>query len=621
MVKLIIINPDNQDNYKNRFLNHYNNGDLTAHMVYMPGCGHCDDMKPSWKSACQKYSDPNYKMITVIHMQSYSDFMGSKDSPMGFPHVIAHRNKKIIPYTGDRSEEDITKWLDKHSSVKKIVFKGGKKSRKHQLFHKITKKQVMKKNKRKTVKKVKKTKQTKKNKRNKRNKKNKKQSQYCDDLSTSKYNRLFESKHIANKIVNKNDKLMFLHRGNIHNVGNWTPEMKRRYKTLKLKYSMKPNTKEWEEFKKLTKCNITRHITLNNNVRVIGILSTPTYTDASLGATSFIPQSYVKWAELHGARIIPIQYDLPLPVINAILEQINGLVLIGGIIERNVPRKHYYRYLSSLSYIFKKIIHYNLTGNHFPIFSICLGFELLPMITISKNLSELSDYYENYNKISQHRNINHSSIQFCRLNKKDEKEMLCNSPQKYFSKSEINKIEKTPVTYFTHGKAFLMNEKYMKEYNKFLTVTATAKENGKKVVAMYQYKSFPFYGTQFHPEKSLYEWREENVSHTDNAIMFSNRLCKMFMDECSKNYNISAFIGNNNNNMLIENYDLLSRDNTNKILYPHNNKNVNSDILGATYYFGRLDNTQSNLTSINNIPIEKIQNNHKHNKHHDPQVS
>ena len=32
MVKLIIINPDNQDNYKNRFLNHYNNGGLYAWM-------------------------------------------------------------------------------------------------------------------------------------------------------------------------------------------------------------------------------------------------------------------------------------------------------------------------------------------------------------------------------------------------------------------------------------------------------------------------------------------------------------------------------------------------------------------------------------------------------------
>ena len=140
MVKLIIIDPKNQNKYKNKFLNHYNNGDLTAHMVYMPGCGHCDDMKPSWKSACQKYNNPDYKMITIIHMQSYSDFMGSKDSPMGFPHVVAHQNQKITPYSGDRTEEDISKWLDKQSKTKKIVFRGGKKSLKYRTFNKITKK-------------------------------------------------------------------------------------------------------------------------------------------------------------------------------------------------------------------------------------------------------------------------------------------------------------------------------------------------------------------------------------------------------------------------------------------------------------------------------------------------
>ena len=40
------------------------------------------------------------------------------------------------------------------------------------------------------------------------------------------------------------------------------------------------------------------------------------------------------------------------------------------------------------------------------------------MITISRNLSELSDYYEKYNKISQYRNINQSSIQFSKINKR-----------------------------------------------------------------------------------------------------------------------------------------------------------------------------------------------------------
>ena len=432
---------------------------------------------------------------------------------------------------------------------------------------------------------------------NKIKKKTRKIVKSCHDTQVINYNKLLESKHIANKITNKSDKELFLHRKNIHTFNNWNHQIKRKYKTLKQKFSMKPNSKEWNEFKKHTKCNIYKQIDLNNNTKIIGILSTPTYINASMGATSFIPQSYVKWAELHGARIIPIQFDLPIPIINSLLEQINGLVLIGGIIEKNVHKNQYFKYLSTLTHIFKKIVEFNLTGNHYPIFSICLGFELLPMITTSKNLLQLSDYYEKNNKISKYGTIDQSSIKFTKFTNNDEKEMLCKHPSKYFSKSEIKKIENTPITYFTHGKSFIINEKYMKDYKKFLTITATANEghSNKKIVAMYQYKSFPFFGTQFHPEKALFEWREKNLTHSDDAIMFSNRLCKMFMNECDKNFNVSSFLGNNNNNMLIENYDLLSRENTNKILYPHNNKNVNSDILGATYYFGRVDNIQSNL--------------------------
>ena len=36
---------------------------------------------------------------------------------------------------GDRTEEDISKWLDKQSKTKKIVFRGGKKSLKYRTFN------------------------------------------------------------------------------------------------------------------------------------------------------------------------------------------------------------------------------------------------------------------------------------------------------------------------------------------------------------------------------------------------------------------------------------------------------------------------------------------------------
>ena len=136
MVQLIIIHPNNENKYKNKFLDHLRNKDLTAHMVFMPGCGHCDDMKPSWESACNDLTNLDYKMITLIHMDSYNNFMKGKDSPSGFPHVVIHKNNKIIPYSGDRSESDISNWLSKNT---KLIKNGGAKTKK-----KIVKKKIVK---------------------------------------------------------------------------------------------------------------------------------------------------------------------------------------------------------------------------------------------------------------------------------------------------------------------------------------------------------------------------------------------------------------------------------------------------------------------------------------------
>ena len=151
--------------------------------------------------------------------------------------------------------------------------------------------------------------------------------------------------------------------------------MRKQYKSIRDKYGMKP--KELSDFKHDYKCNMFRTITKNHHQIVIGVLSIPTTTGAALGATSYIPQSYVKWLEMHGARVVPIVYDIPKQMINVLLNQIDGLLLIGGTIESIVVQKAHYRFLSSLKYIINKINHFNLIGNHFPIFSICLGFELL----------------------------------------------------------------------------------------------------------------------------------------------------------------------------------------------------------------------------------------------------
>ena len=119
-----------------------------------------------------------------------------------------------------------------------------------------------------------------------------------------------------------------------------------------------------------------------------------------------------------------------------------------------------------------------------------------------------------------------------------------------------------------HNKSFVIGAPYMKEYEKYVNVTATSGVKGKKYVAAYQFKSLPYYGVQFHPEKVFFEHLQENIPHGGIAKMFSSKLCKMFLKECSKNYNIHVFGVNDDANFFIENYDLLSRENAIKVLFP-----------------------------------------------------
>lgn len=434
----------------------------------------------------------------------------------------------------------------------------------------------------------------------------------CNDMSSFEFNKFLRSKLLHKRIPEKfkkenNIKLLLNHRGSINaiNSGKWDQNMRQNYKKIKNKFSMKPNSKEWNDFREKYKCNVFRSIENNKNIRVIGVLSIPTNTGATLGATSYIPQSYVKWAELHGARVVPIQYDLPIPIINGLLNQINGLLLIGGTIEGYVVEKNHYKFLSALKYIVKKITHFNLIGNHFPIFSICLGFELLPIIAMYEDVSQHSDCFINNKQISTFRDVGKAKINFSKITKEEEKAMLCDAPSKHFTKEEIKRIEGGENVCMFHNKSFVMGEKYMKQYNKFLKVTATTKKNGKEYVSMYQFLSLPFYGVQFHPEKIIYEWLQDGIPHNNDAIMFSKKLCNIFMLECDKNYHTNTLSGNNDSNFFIENYDLLSRDNAIKILYPHDTTNINLSMMGASYYFGRTDNIQSEYLNIPKTTLGK----------------
>lgn len=420
----------------------------------------------------------------------------------------------------------------------------------------------------------------------------------CKKKNNSSYYKLNKSINLQNRIPNNylNSEKKYLL---FDNIDFWDIKSRMLYKKFREKFNMKPYSKLWDNYRFQSYCNINDRVRNNLNVPVIGILTMPTQ-DNILEATSYIPQTYVKWIEMQGAKVVPIQFDLPLQMINLILSQINGILFIGGEIERDVIEQNYYKYLAVMNYIVKKIVEQNLNGNYFPIWSTCLGFELLPLMTMNLTLEQQSDAFLNNRMISEFKHYGASRVKFNKVSKKERMTTVSVPLQDMLTKKEKYFYENEDNIMYIHDKSFLLNKNYVKKFEEFLNIVAYTKHNNQKYISMYQYKSLPFYGVQFHPEVSIFAHYSNKIPHSKSAIEFSQKLSNIFVNECKKNYNVHIFGINDDDNIFIQNYNLLSKENVFKILFLNKiNAKSYQLLFDAAYYFGSIDYIDSQYIKYN----------------------
>jgi gamma-glutamyl hydrolase len=65
---------------------------------------------------------------------------------------------------------------------------------------------------------------------------------------------------------------------------------------------------------------------------------------------------------------------------------------------------------------------------------------------------------------------------------------------------------------------------------------------GQVFVSTMEAKRYPFYGTQWHPEKNNFEWSQNadysNIPHTPNAILASEATARFFLSEARKSRHV-----------------------------------------------------------------------------------
>jgi len=261
---------------------------------------------------------------------------------------------------------------------------------------------------------------------------------------------------------------------------------------------------------------------------VIGVMTIPSTTPGyPSGNYSMIPASYIKHIESAGARVVPIPYDASTENITFLLQQVNGVLFIGGapnLTDTDPSGKTIPTNLTvTATYIFNHILEANVKGEHVPITGTCLGMEALA-IAISNDLDILWSNFSNINVPAP-----------IELQPDSVTSALWNSIPDYLK----DYVEENPALYFNHNEGvspsvFLANERL----NKLMKITSKGKpaSGGPEFVASAEGREYPIFINQYHPEKPAFEWKDNiNAPHTSESVEVAQYMINHFVDEARKN--------------------------------------------------------------------------------------
>ncbi|CAL9187721.1 unnamed protein product [Musa hybrid cultivar] len=253
---------------------------------------------------------------------------------------------------------------------------------------------------------------------------------------------------------------------------------------------------------------------------VIGIVTHP--GDGASGrlsnvtSASNIPASYVKFVESAGARVIPLIYNEPEETLLDKLSLVNGVLFTGGWAKKGL-------YFETITKLFQVTLERNDAGDHFPLFAICLGFELVSMII--SNDCDICERFKGENQASTLYFPDYAEIK--------------GSVFERFPLELLWKLSTECLAMQNHK--YGLSPKRLQDnvaLSSFFRILTTSKdENGKDYVSTAQAYNYPVTGFQWHPEKNAFEWGLSMIPHSEDAVRVTQHVANYLISEARKSSN------------------------------------------------------------------------------------
>lgn len=283
------------------------------------------------------------------------------------------------------------------------------------------------------------------------------------------------------------------------------------------------------------------------NKPVIAIMSQPASGSyKQYGFNSMIPASYVYWITQIGAKVVPLPYHISKTQIKQLLSRVNGLVLPGG--GQSVFNYNNFKfYKKRVNFVLNQAQKQNQQGINFPIWGTCMGFE--------QQLNWASNYTIRPTKVNDYRTDR--TIHW------NEQTLPLSPFSQFLDDEDLSNLEKFRLSYFNHVYS-ITKDTYQKnkQLQKVIYVIGdTYNKDGINFQSVVYGKQYPFFGTQFHPEKIQFERVKATVgmNTSNNAITAAKKFAVMQVHQARKNQN-KFHRRSHLRKLEIENYDLIDAE-------------------------------------------------------------
>ena len=232
----------------------------------------------------------------------------------------------------------------------------------------------------------------------------------------------------------------------------------------------------------------TRKAKKSNNTLVVGMITVPLTPDKkyfSVCGDSYIASSHITWLQRHGIKVVPIPYTTK--NFKYFMKRVNGLYFPSGGAFAGTQKEYYKCCKQFLKLAMKE----NDNGHYFPIWGGCMGMQQMMIIADEHDdLTHLLTRFDSYDNLL--------------LNLDFTSEGLRSRMIRFMTPKALKALKKKPCTLNNHKLGISPGRfKKHKNLDNFYKIVSYSKDRkGRKFVSTIEGRFYPFYGVQWHPERS-----------------------------------------------------------------------------------------------------------------------